>query len=200
MPRLIKKYSNRRMYDTKTRQPITLSQLADLIKRGEEIQVMGHQTGEDITSITLIQILLGQEKDKKDLFTTLLRELIKKSGNSVLELHPTSLFAVLNGAPFSVEKARGIVRELVSEKRVSKTEGEELLESLLTRMRENKKALEREIEDKLKKKIKEVESLYRREILELRKNMENLRELLGQRRGLRSLPKDKFKNFTKRRL
>ena len=182
MPRLIKKYSNRRMYDTKTSQPITLSELAALIKRGEEIQVVGHQTGRDITSITLIQILLGEEKDKKEFFPALLRELIRKRGNSVLELYPTSLSAILNGAPFSVEKARGIVRELVNEKRVSKTDGEELLESLLARIQENKKALEREIEDKLKKKIKEVESLYRREILELRKNMENLRELLGQRR------------------
>lgn len=172
MPRLIKKYSNRRMYDTKTRQPITLSQLADLIKQGEEIQVMGHQTGKDLTSITLIQILLGQEKDKKEPFSALLRELIKKRENSVL-----------NGAPFSVEKARGIVRELVNKKGVSKTEGEKLLESLLTRIRENKKALEREIEDKLRKKIKEVENFYRREILELRKNLENLRELLGQPRG-----------------
>jgi len=188
------------MYDTKTRQPITLSQLADLIKQGEEIRVMGHQTGKDLTSITLIQILLGQERDKKEPFSALLRELIKKRGNSVLELYPTSLFAVLNGAPFSVEKARGIVRELVDKKGVSKTEGEKLLESLLTRIQENKKALEREIEDKLKKKIKDVESLYRKEILELRENMENLRELLGQRRGLRSLPKDKLKNFTKRRL
>jgi len=183
MPRLIKKYSNRRMYDTKTRQPITLSELADLIKQGEEIEVMGHPTGKDITSITLIQILLGQEKDEKEVFSTLLRELIKKRGNSVLGLYPTSLFAALNDAPFSVEKARGVVRELVNEKRVSKTDGEKLLESLLTRIQENKKVLEREIEDKLKKKIKEVENLYRREILELRKNMENLRELLGQPRG-----------------
>lgn len=183
MPRLIKKYSNRRMYDTKTRQPITLSELAELIKRGEEIEVMGHPTGKDLTSITLIQILLGQEKDKKEPFSALLRELIKKRGNSVLELYPASLFAVLNGAPFSVEKTRGIVRELVNKKRVSKTDGEKLLEGLLKRMQENKNALEREIEDKLKKKIKEVESFYRREILELRKNLENLRELLGQPRG-----------------
>jgi len=171
------------MYDTKTRQPITLSELADLIKQGEEIQVMGHQTGKDLTSITLIQILLGQEKDKKEPFSALLRELIKKRGNSVLELYPTSLFAILNGAPFSVEKATGIVRELVNKKGVSKIEGEKLLESFLTRIRENKKTLEREIENKLRKKIKEVENLYRREILELRKNVENLRELLGQPRG-----------------
>jgi len=170
------------MYDTETSQPITLSELAALIKQGEEIQVVGHQTGRDITSITLIQILLGEEKDKKEFFPALLRELIKKRGNPVLELYPTSLSAILNGAPFSVEKARGIVRELVNEKRVSQTEGEELLESLLARIQENKKVLEREIEDKLKKKIKDVENLYRREILELRENMENLRELLGQSR------------------
>jgi polyhydroxyalkanoate synthesis repressor PhaR len=182
MPRLIKKYSNRRMYDTKTRQPITLSELADLIKQGEEIQVMGHQTGRDLTSITLIQILLGQEKDKRDFFCVILRELIKKRGNSVLELYPPSLFAALNGVPLSAEKARGMIRELVNNKRVSKIDGEKILEGLLTRIQENKKVLEREIEDKLKKEIKEVESLYRREILELRKNVENLRELLGQRR------------------
>lgn len=183
MPRLIKKYSNRRMYDTETSQPITLSQLAELIKRGEEIQVRDHQTHRDLTSITLIQILLGQEKDEKGLFPTLLRELIKKRENSILELLPTSLFAALNGALFSVEKARGIVEELVNKKEVSKTEGEKLLEGLLTRIQENKKGLEREIEEKLKKEIKDVESLYRREILELRKNMESLRELLDQRRG-----------------
>jgi polyhydroxyalkanoate synthesis repressor PhaR len=182
MPRLIKKYSNRRMYDTKTSRPITLSEVADLIKQGKEIKVMGHQTGKDLTSITLIQILLGQEKNKKEVFSLILRELIRKRENSFLELYPTNLFTALNDAPFSVEKARGVVRELVGKKRISKIEGEKLLEILLARIQENKEVLEKEIEDKLKKKIKDVENFYRREILELRKSVENLKELLGQRR------------------
>ncbi|MFQ6067020.1 MAG: polyhydroxyalkanoate synthesis regulator DNA-binding domain-containing protein [bacterium] len=186
MARLIKKYGNRRMYDTKTSQPITLSELAELIKQGEEIQVMGHPTGRDLTSITLIQILLGQEKGKKEFFSVILRELIKERGSSVLDLYPTSLFAALNGGSFSVEKARRTVRELVDKKGVSRAEGEKLLEGLRTRIQENKKALEKEIEDKLRKKIKEVENLYRRQILELRKNVENLRGLLSQRLGQRS--------------
>jgi polyhydroxyalkanoate synthesis regulator protein len=180
------------MYDTQTSRSITLSELAELIKQGEEIQVMGHPTGKDLTSITLVQILLGQEKNKKELFSALLRELIKKRGkSSVQELYPTSLFVALNGASFSEEKARETVRELVNKKRVSITEGQKLLESLRTRIQENRKALEREVEDKLRKKIKEVENLYRRQILELRKNVENLRELLAQRRGQR-LQKNKF--------
>ncbi len=186
--RLIKKYSNRRMYDTKTSQPITLFQLANLIKQGEKIQVMDHQTGKDLTSVALIQILLGQEKGKKELFSGLLQELIKKRESSVLELSQTSLFTSLNDAPLSVEKTRGIIRELISKKKVSEIEGEKLLESFLARVQENKKVLEREIEDKLKKKMKEVENFYRKEILELRKNLENLRELLGQRLGKRIFP------------
>jgi len=181
--RLIKKYSNRRMYDTKTSQPITLSKLAELIKQGEKIQVMDHQTGEDLTSVALIQILLGQEKGKKELFSGLLQELIRKRESSVLELSQTSLFTSSNDAPLSVEKIRGIIRELVNQKRVSETEGEKLVESFLARVQENEKVLERAIEHKLKKKMKEVENFYRKEILELRENLENLRELLGQRLG-----------------
>ena len=71
---------------------------------------------------------------------------------------------------------------MVNQKKVSETEGEKLLESFLARIQENKELLEREIENKLKKKMKEVENFYRKEILELRENLENLRELLGQRR------------------
>jgi len=170
------------MYDTKTSQPITLSQLANLIKQGEKIQVMDHRTGRDLTSVTLIQILLGQEKGKKELFSGLLQELIKERESSVLELSQTSLFTSLNDAPLSIEKTRGIIRELVSKKKGRETEVERLLKSFLARVQENKKVLEREIEDKLKKKMKEVKNFYRKEILELRKNLENLRDLLGQHR------------------
>jgi len=201
MPRLIKKYGNRRMYDTKTSRPITLSQLADLIRKGEDIWVMGHQTGTDLTSITLIQILLGQEKDKKEHFSALLRELIKKSGNPDLEPPSAGLFAALNNAPFSAEKAKRVVKELVDRKRLSETEGEIVLGSLATRVKDNRKVLEREIEVRLRKKIKDIENFYRREILELRKNVESLRELLGQRPTKR-LPRrtNLLKSSIKRRL
>lgn len=201
MPRLIRKYGNRRMYDTKTSHPVTLPELADLIKKGEKIQVMGHQTGKDLTSVTLIQILLGQEKDKKEPFLALLRELIKKSGSPDLERLSVGLFAALNNTPFSAEKTRRVVEELVDRKRLSETQGEILLGSLATRVKDNRKVLEREIEVRLRKKMKDIENLYRREILELRKNVESLRELLGQRPRKR-LPRrtNLLRSSAKRRL
>jgi len=60
-PRIIKKYANRRLYDTQTSQTITLLDVRDLIGSGETIQVVEAKTGKDITRSVLIQIVADQE-------------------------------------------------------------------------------------------------------------------------------------------
>jgi polyhydroxyalkanoate synthesis repressor PhaR len=60
-PRIIKKYANRRLYDTQTSQTITLQDVRDLIGSGETIQVVEAKTGKDITRSVLIQIVADQE-------------------------------------------------------------------------------------------------------------------------------------------
>lgn len=59
---LIKRYTNRKMYNTSTRKYVTLDEIAELLQAGEEVQVIDHPTGEDITTATLTQILAQQEK------------------------------------------------------------------------------------------------------------------------------------------
>jgi polyhydroxyalkanoate synthesis repressor PhaR len=59
---LIKRYSNRKLYDTEAKQYVALEQIADLIRGGKEIQVIDNVTGEDLTAVILTQIILGQEK------------------------------------------------------------------------------------------------------------------------------------------
>ena len=59
---LIKRYTNRKMYNTTTRKYVTLDEIAEILQSGEEIQVIDHPTGEDITTATLTQILAQQEK------------------------------------------------------------------------------------------------------------------------------------------
>ncbi len=61
--RLIKRYPNRKLYDTHTKQYITLKEIAELIKQDHEISIMDNSTGEDITAVTLAQIILGYEKE-----------------------------------------------------------------------------------------------------------------------------------------
>lgn len=59
---LIKRYLNRKLYDTQARRYITLDRIASLIRQGVEIQVIDHESGEDLTAITLAQVITEQEK------------------------------------------------------------------------------------------------------------------------------------------
>lgn len=68
-PRIIKKYPNRRLYDTKESHYITLEDVHKLIKREKQIQVIDASNGDDITRSTLLQIIYDQEEHTCPLFT-----------------------------------------------------------------------------------------------------------------------------------
>jgi polyhydroxyalkanoate synthesis repressor PhaR len=68
--RIIKKYPNRRLYDTEKSSYIKLSEVHELIRSGAEFQVVDASTGEDITRSILIQIIIEQENGTSPIFTT----------------------------------------------------------------------------------------------------------------------------------
>jgi polyhydroxyalkanoate synthesis repressor PhaR len=59
---LIKKYANRKLYDTRTSRYITLEGIAELVRDGHEIKVADRDSGQDLTQVILSQIVLSQEK------------------------------------------------------------------------------------------------------------------------------------------
>jgi polyhydroxyalkanoate synthesis repressor PhaR len=74
--RLIRRYSNRKLYDTVDSQYVTLQHLAALIRQGEEIRVIAHSTNADITASTIAQIIFEEEKRTPRLPAQTLREII----------------------------------------------------------------------------------------------------------------------------
>lgn len=78
---IIKKYSNRRLYDTSHKRYITLEEIANLIKGGNEIKVIDSQTDEDITKVILMQVILEGEKNKEDILPTSFLHMLIKYGN-----------------------------------------------------------------------------------------------------------------------
>jgi len=78
---IIKKYSNRRLYDTSHKRYITLEEIASLIKEGNEIKVIDSQTDEDITKVILMQVVLESEKNKEDILPTSFLHMLIKYGN-----------------------------------------------------------------------------------------------------------------------
>ena len=80
---VIKKYSNRRLYDTSNRKYITLQEISDLIKGGSEVKVIDTQSGEDISKLILIQVVLESEKNKEDILPVSFLHMLIKYGNKI---------------------------------------------------------------------------------------------------------------------
>ncbi len=92
-PIVIKKYANRRLYNTGSSTYVTLEDLAVMVKNGDEFVVHDAKTGEDITRSVLAQIIFDQEaKEGQSLMPiAFLRQLIKFYGNSMQAMIPSYL-------------------------------------------------------------------------------------------------------------
>ncbi len=91
-PTTIKKYANRRLYNTGTSTYVTLEDLADMLKKDEDFVVVDAKTGDDITRSVLTQIIFEQENKGQNLLPiTFLRQLIRFYGDSIQNLIPTYL-------------------------------------------------------------------------------------------------------------
>lgn len=83
-PRIIKKYPNRRLYDTGVSRYITLDDIRDLVVRDEDFQVIDKRSGDDITRTILLQVISEQEEGGDPIFRTeVLRKIIRFYGDSM---------------------------------------------------------------------------------------------------------------------
>jgi polyhydroxyalkanoate synthesis repressor PhaR len=86
-PRVIKRYANRKLYDTQRSRYVTLDQISEMIRDGEDVQILDNNTKEDLTSITLAQIIFEEEKKQKSFLPLhAMRHLIQSGGESLQEL------------------------------------------------------------------------------------------------------------------
>ncbi len=91
-PTVIKKYANRRLYNTGTSTYVTLEDLAGMVKREEDFVVFDAKSGEDITHAVLTQIIFEQENKGQSLLPiAFLRQLIRFYGDSMQNLVPSYL-------------------------------------------------------------------------------------------------------------
>jgi polyhydroxyalkanoate synthesis repressor PhaR len=107
-PVTIKKYANRRLYNTGTSTYVTLEDLASMVKAGEDFVVFDAKTGEDITRSVLAQIIFEQEnKEGQNLLPiNFLRQLIRFYGDSMQMLVPRYLEVSLESLTREQEKFR----------------------------------------------------------------------------------------------
>src|SRR6059058_4115161 len=104
----IKKYANRRLYDTESSTYITLDRLAHMVREGREFEVVDAKTGEDITRTVLTQIIVDEEaRGATMLPLNFLKQLIGLYGNSMQNFVPQYLEAAMD----SFQRNQSAVRD-----------------------------------------------------------------------------------------
>ena len=116
-PRIIKKYPNRRLYDTETSTYITLAEVKDLVLGYKEFQVQDAKTGQDLTRAILLQIILEEESGGVPMFSTdMLANIIRYYGHAMQGLMGSylerSIFAFHEAQKRFQEQAKSIYGEI----------------------------------------------------------------------------------------
>jgi polyhydroxyalkanoate synthesis repressor PhaR len=103
----IKKYANRRLYDTESSAYITLDRLAQMVREGREFEVVDAKTGEDITRQVLTQIIVDEESRGSTMLPlNFLKQLIGLYGNSMQNFVPQYLEAAMEAFQRNQSAAR----------------------------------------------------------------------------------------------
>lgn len=146
--RTIKRYGNRKLYDTSLRRYINLVEISDLVQKGLEVRVMDSKTGEDITKITLSQILLDKEKKKEGFVSkTLFTDLIRKGSSSVVNYIKRSAKSGMGVVGWAEDEINTGIKRLTHAGEITEQQARKLREDLISRMSKGKAEVERRVEE-----------------------------------------------------
>ena len=128
---VIKRYPNRKLYDTQAKQYITLEGIAALVRQGEDVRVVDYTSGEDLTALTLTQIIVEQEKKRGGFLPqSVLTGLIQAGGDTLSTLRQ-ALASPLDLAHQVDEEIEGRVQALTRRGELAAEEGRRLRDKLL---------------------------------------------------------------------
>jgi polyhydroxyalkanoate synthesis repressor PhaR len=129
---IIKRYPNRKLYDTEAKQYITLDGIAALIRDGQEVQIQDHATGEDLTTITLTQIIFEQEKKQSGFLPRSVLTGLVQAGGDTLGVLRRTLASPLEMLGHVDEEIENRILNLVKQGEMAEEEAHRLLEKLLS--------------------------------------------------------------------
>jgi len=108
---LIKRYANRKLYNTETSRYITLKGIAELLNEGDEVRVIDNATGEDITSVALSQILVDSKRSNTSPPNKLLSQIFGRGGDALYDALKRGVDDATDGIGELQERMRRIVSQ-----------------------------------------------------------------------------------------
>ncbi|ACY14445.1 polyhydroxyalkanoate synthesis regulator DNA-binding domain-containing protein [Haliangium ochraceum] len=107
--RIIKRYANRKLYDTQHSRYVTLEQISEMIRHGDDVKIIDNKTKDDLTTVTLAQIIFEEEKKQRSFLSLqTMRNLIQNGGESFAQFVNEAQRRVTNMLPRKREDEDGV--------------------------------------------------------------------------------------------
>jgi len=182
MPRLIKRYGNRKLYDTQESRYVTLEAIAAFVKQGEEVSVVDNDSGEDLTAVTFAQIILEEERRKNGFLPLPILRKIIQQGEATIQDIATRVGGSMEAIGSIGERAGKRVQEIVGRQQ---QQGKQMLDDLLAQPQRQLEALQKRIDAGVKKSVERITSnpTVQKELERIERSIAKLEERLGQLRG-----------------
>jgi polyhydroxyalkanoate synthesis repressor PhaR len=177
-PKVIKRYTNRKLYDTVESRYVTLDEIAQMIKAGAEVQIIDNRTKEDLTSVTLAQIIFEEEKKTSKMSLETLRDLIRHGGDLAQRLVEGTQ-AELRGRVEAVKAAaEQRVQTLLTRGQATSDRAKELVQS----SQEAMSAVQRKVDERVRAAMEGMSNLsdLRRQLDDISARIEGLEKRLDE--------------------
>jgi polyhydroxyalkanoate synthesis repressor PhaR len=178
MSRMIKRYGNRKLYDTQESRYVTLEAIASFVKQGEEVRVVDNDTGEDLTAVTFAQIILEEERRKNGLVPLAMLRKIIQQGEATLQDLATRVDRGMEAIGTTGKRVQDFVAR-------GPQQGKALLEDLIATPQRQLEALQKRIDERVKKSVERITAMpaVQKELARIEKSIARLEERLGRLRG-----------------
>jgi len=189
--RTIKRYANRKLYDMTESSYVTLEEIAQFVKNGEEVRILDNKTKEDLTAVTLTQIIFEEEKRKKRILPlATLRGVIQSGGEFIHKRIAEPVASFREEAERTVATLRGEAEKTMG--RLVKMEGIEELREAMKEFLDNTHGVYDDFQKRLDERVRVVLgnipqfSSFGKELDHLKKKVNQLERALAPKKKDRS--------------
>ncbi len=177
----IKRYANRKLYDTTNKKYITLDKISKLLKAGEEISVMDNETGEDITEATISQILARTQKGQTDnAAANVMIQLLRKGPGTLVDYGKKYVSLWDRALTMADEEIDRLVEKLIKEKEITPSEGSKLKKDMLNRADDLKKWIAEKIDQRVSEALDLMNLASKDQVFQLTSKIDALTQKVGK--------------------
>lgn len=192
--RQIKRYANRKLYDTTDKKYITLTRLTEMVKEGEEISVIDNKTGEDITASVLAKLIShGEKEEHENLPPSALMRLIRKGGDTVADYAKKYSTIWQSALALAEDETEKLVNKLIKDRELSESEGRNLKKEIRGYTETLKMWISATIDKRIKEMLDVMNLADRQQVVQLTEAIDRLTEKVD---GLEKQLKEKASKKT----